>query len=233
MTLISKNLFILILKNIGTLQPKICKMYKLDDMSLHYQKSSVSTMYLSSSLKRKVHVKTFSLHWQRAIQYIWINSRTVFSLYIEKILLYWCFLPSYLWSCFLLCFLFLKVNSLIGVWLIYNGVLVSGVQQSDSVICIHTSLFFRFSPCISCYEGWAEFPVLFGRALWVTSSTVFSSSGVLGWGFVWESKRTCLFMSQNRLSALLFMHLPDSDSSFSWPLTCLGLIPGFFMCGSF
>ena len=41
-------------------------------------------------------------------------------------------------------FSFLK-NIFIGVWLMYNVVIVSGVQQSESVIHIHIStLFFRF-----------------------------------------------------------------------------------------
>ena len=47
--------------------------------------------------------------------------------------------------------------------LIYNFVLVSGVQQSDSVIYI--SILFRLFSHSSIIEYWKEFPVLYSRSL--------------------------------------------------------------------
>ena len=40
-------------------------------------------------------------------------------------------------------FLFFKFLFYIGVYLIYNVVLVSGIQQSDSVLHIHMSILFQ------------------------------------------------------------------------------------------
>ena len=45
---------------------------------------------------------------------------------------------------------------LFGVQLIYNVVLVSGVQQSESVI--HLSTLFRFLSCIGHYRALSRFP---------------------------------------------------------------------------
>ena len=46
---------------------------------------------------------------------------------------------------------FLELMS-IGVWLIYNVVLVSAEKQSESLIHIHISIFFRFFSHISHYR---------------------------------------------------------------------------------
>ena len=70
---------------------------------------------------------------------------------------------------------FKKFLFYIGVWLIYNVVLVSSVQQSDSVIHTHTAILFQnlFPQVIT--EYWVEFPVLDSRSL-LTIYFVYSSS---------------------------------------------------------
>ena len=62
----------------------------------------------------------------------------------------------FIWQLFFLLFFFLT-TFLIELWLVYNAMLVSGVQQSDSVICISIYLsiylfFFRFFSIIGYYK---------------------------------------------------------------------------------
>ena len=52
-------------------------------------------------------------------------------------------------------FLLLKI-SVIGVWLFYNVMLVSAVQQTESATHIHTPLFVTT-------EHWPKFPVLYRK----------------------------------------------------------------------
>ena len=57
----------------------------------------------------------------------------------------------------------------IGVELLYNVVVVSAVQQSESAICIHTSpLFLDFLPIQDTTEHWVEFPVLYICSHWLS-----------------------------------------------------------------
>ena len=46
---------------------------------------------------------------------------------------------------------------IIGVWLIYNAVLVSGVQQSESVMHMHIAILFRFFSHIGYYRILSSF----------------------------------------------------------------------------
>ena len=56
--------------------------------------------------------------------------------------------------CFWVSFLFYNFLFYIGVWLIYNVVLVSGVQQSHSVIHIHVSILFQILfPFVFSFDG--------------------------------------------------------------------------------
>ena len=57
----------------------------------------------------------------------------------------------------------------IGVQLIYNSVLGSGVQQSESVIylSIYITSFLDSFPIWAITECWVEFPVLYSRSLLV------------------------------------------------------------------
>ena len=48
--------------------------------------------------------------------------------------------------------LLLSFWKFVGIWLIYNVVLVLGIQQSDSVIYWHISIFFRFFSHIGYYR---------------------------------------------------------------------------------
>ena len=53
----------------------------------------------------------------------------------------------------------------IGVYLIYNVLLVSGVQQSKTAIHIHISTFKKYSfPILAIAEYWVELPVLSGKS---------------------------------------------------------------------
>ena len=47
--------------------------------------------------------------------------------------------------------------------MLYNAVLVSAVQQSESAICIHISPLFWFPSHSVTTENWVEFPVLYSR----------------------------------------------------------------------
>ena len=58
---------------------------------------------------------------------------------------------------FLVCFLLLFLI-FVGVQLIYNIVLVSGVQQSDSVIHVHISIFVRFFSHVGYYRILSKVP---------------------------------------------------------------------------
>ena len=61
--------------------------------------------------------------------------------------------------------LFKKIT-FIGVQLVYNVVLVSSVQQNESIIHIHVStLLESFFPVYVITEHWVEFPVLHSRFL--------------------------------------------------------------------
>ena len=53
----------------------------------------------------------------------------------------------------------------VGVELLYNVVLVPTVEQSESALCIHISLFFFFNflPILVTTEHWVEFPKLYSR----------------------------------------------------------------------
>ena len=48
----------------------------------------------------------------------------------------------------------------IEVWLVYSVVLVSAIQQNDSVVCIHIFFLFRFFSHIVSTEYSAGFPTL-------------------------------------------------------------------------
>ena len=50
-----------------------------------------------------------------------------------------------------------------------NVILISAVQQSDSVLHMYL-IFFKFFPHVVIAEYWAEFPVLYSRSLLVIYS---------------------------------------------------------------
>ena len=58
-------------------------------------------------------------------------------------------------------------------WLTMNVILISAVQQSDSVLHMYL-IFFKFFPHVVIAEYWAEFPVLYSRSLLVIYS-IYSS----------------------------------------------------------
>ena len=55
----------------------------------------------------------------------------------------------------------------IGVWLIYNAVLGSDMQQSDSVIHTHVSILDSL-PCGLVQSTEGELPMLDGGSVWIT-----------------------------------------------------------------
>ena len=68
-----------------------------------------------------------------------------------------------MWGFFVLFFCLFVYLFLIGVQLLYNVVLVSAVQRSESAICIHISPLLDFLPIQVTTEHWVEFPMLYSR----------------------------------------------------------------------
>ena len=57
------------------------------------------------------------------------------------------------------------LKNFIGVQLTYSVVLLSGVQQSQSVLQIHLSILFRFFPHIGCYRILSRVPCAIQQVL--------------------------------------------------------------------
>ena len=81
--------------------------------------------------------------------------------------------------------------------MIYNVVLVPGVQQNDSVIHTHTSFFSIFFSHNGYYRVLSKFPVLCSTSLWITYfiySSVYMEkamaphSSALAWKLSWAEE---------------------------------------------
>ena len=67
--------------------------------------------------------------------------------------------------------------------MIYSVVLVLGVQQSESIICVHIPALQHSFPGWVITEYWVEFPVLYSRSLLVV---YFMCSSVYMWRRKWQ-----------------------------------------------